>query len=145
MHDFYELAQRPAEAPEGAVWLRVQANLWPGAADPGIVGEVGLKGHSVKVEVYGAIPGVEGPTGPKQVLGKRVEPPLERECGRPRDYIIAVGRAQAELHDEEEEDQPLQRKLNRDEGLALATRLYRVQNMRVGGKVKRCRVRDRVS
>ena len=42
--------------------------------------------------------------------------------------MIAGGGFQAELHEEEEEDQPLQRKLNRDEGLALATRLYRVQN-----------------
>ena len=93
--------------------------------------------------MYGAIPGVEGPTGPKHVLGKRVEPPLERECGRPRDYIIAVGRAQAELHDEEEEDEPLQRKLNGDEGLALATRLYIRCRMRAGGEVKRYRVRIR--
>ena len=79
MHDLSKFAQRPAEASEGAVWLRVQANLWLGAADPGVAGEVGLKGDSVKVEVYGALPGVEGPISPKPVLGKVVEPPLERE------------------------------------------------------------------
>ena len=127
-----KFAQRPAEASEGAVWLRVQANLWLGAANPGVVGEVGLKGHSVKVEVYGPIPSVEGPTGPQQVLEKVVEPPLERECRHTCDQFVAVGGKQAELHDEEEEDQPLQRKLNRDEGLALATRLLDVAGGEAG-------------
>ena len=61
---------------------------------------------------------------PHKSLANVVEPPLERECGRTCDYFVAVGGAQAELHDEEDEDEPLQRKLNRDEGLALATRLY---------------------
>eukprot|EP00964_Phaeocystis_antarctica_P024078 scaffold13471_cov66-Phaeocystis_antarctica.AAC.4 len=117
-----KVIQRPNKL-TGAVWLAAETQLRFSETYTGVAGEVGLKGHSIQVEVYGSIPGVEKPIGPPHVPSKLVKPPLERECGRGRDHFIATGGAHDQLHEEEEEDQHLQHKLNRDEGLALATRL----------------------
>ena len=117
-----EVIQRPNKL-TGAVWLAAETQLRFSETYPGVAGEVGLKGHSIQVEVYGSIPCVENPRPSPHVPSKLVKPPLERECGRGRDHFIATGGAHDQLHEEEEEDQHLQHKLNRDEGLALATRL----------------------
>ena len=46
----------------------------------------------------------------------------EGRCGS--DDLVVVSGAQGELHSEEDKDRPLQRELDRDERLALATCLH---------------------
>ena len=127
-----KILQRPNKLFKAVDQLAVETYLRFGETDPGVAGEVGLKGNSVQVEVDRAFPGVENPRQPPHIPSKVVKPPLEREYGCGCDHFIVVGGAQDELHEEEEEDQHLQHKLNRDEGLALATRLQ--QNTRAGGE-----------
>jgi len=58
----------------------------------------------VQVEVYDSLPCVEAPIIPPQVPSEVVKLPVEREHGRARNYVVDVGGAHDESHDEEEEN-----------------------------------------
>ena len=87
-----KVLQRPMKL-FGSVWLATETFIWFGETYTGVAGEVGLKGHSVQVEVYGSIPAAENLRPSPHIPSKVVKPPLERECGRGRDHFIAFGRA----------------------------------------------------
>ena len=117
-----KVLQRPNKSPHHrAVRPAAETYLWFVETYTGVAGEIGLKSHSVQVEVDLSFPDVENPGRLPHIPHKVVKPPFQRECGRARYHFIAVDGAQDELHEEEEEDQHLQHKLHRDEGLAPAT------------------------